>query len=653
MQSMQAPSIGWDVFSNNATGRIINIPCGATENYSSGYWEEWASALNEMCDGYDITVVVNPAEAGSVTGAGTYEYSQMCTLTAMGNLGYPFINWTKNGVVVSTETTYSFGVTESCTYVANFSQTPVSYDISATANLEDGGTIMGAGSYLHGATVTLEATANEGYTFINWTKNGEVVSSNSTYSFTVTEAGSYVANFELNTYEITVTANPVVGGMVEGSGTYEHFSTCVLIATANQGYSFVNWTQDGEEVSIDPIYYFTVTENAAYVANFSENNITQTTDLSQGWNWWSTYVEQEGIDGLTMLEESLGENGYQIKSQTDFVTNYGSMWFGMLGGITNEETYMIDNTTDCQIEMTGAPVSPADHPITINNGWNWIGYPSTHTMGVAEALADFSPTNGDQIKSQSNYSVYYNSMWMGQLQSITPGTGLMYKSNNTESTTLVYPDGSRNTEAATSAKATHWTNDIHAYPHNMTVMAVVELNDEELNSENYELAAFANGECRGSVKLTYVEPLDRRVAFLTIAGNDAVELAFRLYDAETGVEYYDAEESLSFTVNAIVGEPEDVFVVHFRGTTGMDELSSSVQVYPNPVKGGEQFSIRMKAESKSPIQVELVNAMGVETLRATSAQMPAMLTAPSVAGVYTLRITVEGKGTVVRKLLVK
>ena len=653
MQSMQAPSIGWDVFSNNATGRIINIPCGATQNYSSGYWEEWASALNEMCDGYDITVVVNPAEAGSVTGAGTYEYSQMCTLTAMGNLGYPFINWTKNGVVVSTETTYSFGVTESCTYVANFSQTPVSYDIAATANLEDGGTIMGAGSYLHGSTVTLEATANEGYTFINWTKNGEVVSSNSTYSFIVTEAGSYVANFELNTYEITVTANPVVGGMVEGSGTYEHFSTCVLIATANQGYSFVNWTQDGEEVSIDPIYYFTVTENAAYVANFSENNITQTTDLSQGWNWWSTYVEQEGIDGLTMLEESLGENGHQIKSQTDFVTNYGSMWFGMLGAITNEETYMIDNTTDCQIEMTGAPVSPADHPITINNGWNWIGYPSTHTMGVAEALADFSPTNGDQIKSQSNYSVYYNSMWMGQLQSITPGTGLMYKSNNTESTTLVYPDGSRNTEAATSAKATHWTNDIHTYPHNMTVMAVVELNDEELNSENYELAAFANGECRGSAKLTYVEPLDRHVAFLTVSGKDAAELTFRLYDTENGTEYYDAEETLIFTVNATVGEPEDVFVVHFRGATGMDELSSSVQVYPNPVKGGEQFSIRMKAESKSPIQVELVNAMGVETLRATSAQMPAMLTAPSVAGVYTLRITVEGKGTVVRKLLVK
>ena len=153
--------------------------------------------------------------------------------------------------------------------------------------------------------------------------------------------------------------------------------------------------------------------------------------------------------------------------------------------------------------------------------------------------------------------------------------------------------------------------------------------------------------------MTYVEPLNRHVAFLTIAGNDAVELNFGLYNTETDVEYYDAEESLSFTVNATIGEPEDVFVVHFRGTTGMDELASSVQVYPNPVNGGEQFSIGVNAESKAPVCVEIVNALGEETLRATSTQMPAMLTAPSVAGVYTMRITVEGKGTVVRKLVVK
>ncbi len=459
-----------------------------------------------------------------------------------------------------------------------------------------------------------------------------------------------------NTYSITAMANSAQGGTVSGGGTYIYGQNCTLVAIANPGYTFTDWTKDGMVVSTTSTYSFTVTENATYIANFSESQgeITQTTDLAQGWNWWSTYVEQDGIDGLAMLEESLGTNGYQIKSQTDFVTNYGSMWFGMLSSITNEETYMIDNTTSCQIEMTGAPVTPSDHPITVSSGWNWIGYPCTNTMSVSEAFAGYTPANGDQVKSQADYAMYFSGMWIGQLQSITPGTGLMYLSNNTTSTTLVYPDGGRSTEIPTLPKATHWTNDIHAYPHNMTVMAVVELDDVELTTDNYELAAFdANGECRGSAKLTYVEPLNRYVAFLTIAGNDAVELGFRLYDAETGAEYYDAEESLSFAVNATIGEPEDVFVVHFRGTTGMDELASSVQVYPNPVNGGEQFSIGVNAESKAPVRVEIVNAMGVETLRATSTQMPAMLTAPSVAGVYTMRITVEGKGTVVRKLVVK
>ena len=74
-----------------------------------------------MCGDLVVTVEVNPAIAGSVTGAGTYGYSEMCTLTATGNLGYPFLNWTKNGVVVSTDPVYTFGVTESCTLVANFS----------------------------------------------------------------------------------------------------------------------------------------------------------------------------------------------------------------------------------------------------------------------------------------------------------------------------------------------------------------------------------------------------------------------------------------------------------------------------------------------------------------------------------------------------
>ena len=52
--------------------------------------------------------------------------------------------------------------------------------------------------------------------------------------------------------------------------------------------------------------------------------MAQSNYLSQGWNWWSTYIEQSNIDGLSMLEQSLGHKGVTIKSQFDFVQNFYS-----------------------------------------------------------------------------------------------------------------------------------------------------------------------------------------------------------------------------------------------------------------------------------------------------------------------------------------
>ena len=229
---------------------------------------------NFQLNNYTITATANPTAGGTVTGAGTYNHFETCELTATANEGYTFINWTRNGVEVSTNTTYSFTVTEAASFVANFQLN--SYTITATANPTAGGTIAGAGTYNHFETCELIATANEGYTFINWTKNGVEVSTNTTYSFTVTEAASLVANFQLNSYEITATANPTAGGSITGAGTYNHFETCELIATANEGYTFINWTKNGVEVSTNTTYSFTVTEAASFVANFQLNSYTIT-----------------------------------------------------------------------------------------------------------------------------------------------------------------------------------------------------------------------------------------------------------------------------------------------------------------------------------------------------------------------------------------
>lgn len=74
---------------------------------------------------YYITAAANPIEGGSVNGTGYfyenyYHEGDICTLTATANDNYHFVNWKKNGEVVSTEPIYSFIVSEDAEYIADF-----------------------------------------------------------------------------------------------------------------------------------------------------------------------------------------------------------------------------------------------------------------------------------------------------------------------------------------------------------------------------------------------------------------------------------------------------------------------------------------------------------------------------------------------------
>ena len=576
---------------------------------------------------------------------------------------------------------------------------PTSYTINATPSPAEGGTVSGAGVFNQGSTCTLTATANAGYTFTNWTKEGVEVSTDATLSFTVTESASYVANFtetandfhwdvNVSTYPNTMTMIGVIeiNSVEQMITTLEIGAFCGdecrgrdrLVDTYYQifGHYFVFLTVYGNDndqinfrlydhaieqeldLTCSPLAFQTNglfgNPGTPYVFDFSMSQTTQTTSLTSGSNWWSTYVEADDL--YDQLTTGLGANASQIKSSTLFVNYFSGMWIGGLNSISNESCYLIKANNACTLEMTGNQAMPANHPITINPNWNWIGYPNTGAQSIDSAFRNFTPTNGDQVKSQNAFSTYFSGMWIGGLNTITPGMGLLYKSNNTGAVTLVYPEPNRSEELLVNItnESNHWTADYHAYPSNMTVMAVVELDDVELQGEHYELAAFSDGDCRGSARLMYVAPINRYVAFLTIVGDEASELRFSLYNDETGTVETQDITSLQYETNAIVGNLDNPFVVRFRSTTGVDEWANNVNIFPNPVSCGEQFSLGLPTvETLRATSVQIVNALGVvvETLRAMS--VPANITAPKVAGVYTLRITVEGKGTCFRKLVVK
>ena len=77
------------------------------------------------------------------------------------------------------------------------------------------------------------------------------------------------------TYEITASAVPADGGTITGAGTYYENNTCTLTATPNEGYSFVCWKENGNVISQEATYTFTVTGNRNLVAQFSGTGVDE------------------------------------------------------------------------------------------------------------------------------------------------------------------------------------------------------------------------------------------------------------------------------------------------------------------------------------------------------------------------------------------
>lgn len=87
------------------------------------YGEELSFTTSQLIN-YTITVSANPTNGGTVTGGGTFQQGQSCTVTAIANNGYTFTNWTVNGSVVSSIANYTFAVTGNRNLVANFITQP-------------------------------------------------------------------------------------------------------------------------------------------------------------------------------------------------------------------------------------------------------------------------------------------------------------------------------------------------------------------------------------------------------------------------------------------------------------------------------------------------------------------------------------------------
>jgi len=231
---------------------------------------------------YSISTSSNPSSGGTTSGGGSIVSGTSCIVSATASSGYSFVNWTENGGVVSTDASYSFTVTGDRNLIANFNAN--TYTITLDSQSGTGGSTSITVTY-NGAMPTATAPTKTGYTFGGYYTgtNGTGTqyydaSMGSVRNWDIASATILYAQWTTNpVYSISTSSNPSAGGTTSGGGSVMSGTSCIVTATANSGYSFVNWTENGVVVSTDASYTFTVTGTRNLIANFSKNKSSDAT----------------------------------------------------------------------------------------------------------------------------------------------------------------------------------------------------------------------------------------------------------------------------------------------------------------------------------------------------------------------------------------
>ena len=254
---------GYDFTNWTENGNVVSTSAA----YSFTVTANRSLVANFTQQQFTVTTSANPTIGGTTSGGGTFVYGTTVTVIASANGNWLFTNWTENGNVVSTIASYSFSLSANRVLVANFAEQSVQYTITANANPNIGGNTTGGGSYNSGSQATVNAIANSGWVFLNWTEYGSQVSANPSYSFTVNGNRDLIANFQQQ-FIIIASVTPANAGYTSGGGTYTSGQVATVQAYANPGFAFYRWNENGSSVSSTASYSFTVNSNRTLVASF-------------------------------------------------------------------------------------------------------------------------------------------------------------------------------------------------------------------------------------------------------------------------------------------------------------------------------------------------------------------------------------------------
>ena len=466
-----SPHMACSVFNANGTQSIYIYsdgtnynPLSPTTSQSSNY--ATLTVKNHIMMGitasgaYTINVSANPTEGGTVSGGGTFEEGESCTLTATANTGYNFTNWTLNGSVVSTDATYTFNVTASGTYVANFAVIP-QYTITITPDDVEHGTVaFGSKDGEDELVYDFEDGTYQGWTLLkgntgdspnNWMHVTEYVRpsyATSSYGHDSSDgwmlSESYISTSSSGGGSAVTPDNYLVspqvrlGGSIsfwvtDGNDEYgeEHFA---LLVSTNGNTSISDFTQiqewtllskapSGTRTFIDNTWYEYTVDLSAYsgmgylaIRHFN------------CYDMWLIGLDDITITQPTENDGSLSRTYYEGESCTVVAmpnTDYNFVdWTENGTTASSSATYTFTVTGDREL-VANFSEEPPYQTVTFADGWSWWSTNLDISLNDLEtALGNYGIT----ISSPNGTVSYLEGLgWDGNLNTLDPS--MMYEIN--------------------------------------------------------------------------------------------------------------------------------------------------------------------------------------------------------------------------------
>lgn len=434
---------------------------------------EW-SGVGKLSEVKNYTLTVESATGGSITPATSqYPEGTQAVVTAVADAGYEFAGWT--GAASGNENPVSITMDSDKTVGAIFTQAQI-YSVDILINGNGFVTPDVNGEATGGTTYQITAIPYIGSEFTSWSGSG--TGDESALSFTISSDVSITANFtetgEATSFEIEdgyyetgiakfensnggfsgtgyVNTENLPGMWTEitvyapADGTYE----CELFYAASDDRPISISVDNAEQISslampntgdwevwTNVDFKLTMSKGANTIRfagtgekgapNFdriliqaeSDQPVEQQISLKQGWNLISFNVTADDMSIGSILP-----NAETVKTFDAFYSKTQLPYLNTLQEITAGEGYLVYNTIDETITISGTPVETHGH-VSLQDGWNLIGVQYTEPT----SLEDIFGTELQNIQVVKDFDGFWqNGSTLNSLEMLEPGKAYLVK----------------------------------------------------------------------------------------------------------------------------------------------------------------------------------------------------------------------------------